>query len=86
MNNFEDIIKEIYFQIKNVKDEGAEPYYLFLAEEVYVIMKVEICKDNSLFPAPEGRFDFFEGLEVVHMRGMTSNYIEVRGIRPQHAI
>jgi hypothetical protein len=34
----------------------------------------------------DSRFDFFEGLEVVHMRGMNINYIEVRGIRSKYAI
>jgi hypothetical protein len=80
LNSFEDIIKEIYFQIKKVKDDGAEPYYLFMSEEVYIIMRIEICRENPLFPV-DTRFDFFEDLEVVHMRGMNIDYIEVRGIK-----
>jgi len=77
--NFEDIIKEIYFQIQNVLNRGLQPYYLLMSEEVYTAMRMEICRENSLFPT-ESRFDFFDGLEVVHMKDIEINYIEVRGI------
>ena len=80
MNNFEDIIKEIYFQIKNVANSGQQPYYLLLSEEVYTAMRMEICKENNPSQV-ESRFDFFDGLEVVHMKGIEINYIEVRGLR-----
>ena len=85
MNSFEDIIREIYFQIKGVKDNGAEPYYLFMSEEIYLVLRIEICRENGLFPM-DSRFDFFEGLEVVHMRGTDIDYIEVKGIKSKYAI
>ena len=73
MNNFENIIKEIYFQIMNVKNNGEHPYYLLISEEYYKIMKNEIGNEN--------KFDFFEELEIVHMPVLKLDYIEVKGIR-----
>ena len=62
----------------NVKNNGEHPYYLLISEEVYKIMKNEICNENKL--------DFFEDLEIVHMRMIELDYIEVKGIKIHHVV
>jgi len=85
MNNFTDIIKEIYFQMTSVRDSGQDPYYLLISDEVYTTLREEIIKENADAP-PNRDFDFFDNLEVVHMPNIATNYIEVRGVRPRYAV
>lgn len=75
----EEIFAEIYKQIDEVKSQGRLPYYLFLSKSNFNIIKEELTvKKPDLIK--EGKFDFFENMEVVPFIDGAVEYIEVKGI------
>ena len=90
MNNFEDIVTEIYIQIAKFTNTDKDPYYLFISKENYNIMKSELV-DIKTDAFPNGRLDFFKvsdsiSMEVVPLNGVPKNYIEIRGIIKKYAV
>lgn len=83
MISFEEIVKDIYLKMISIKGEGRLPYYLFMSKETYSSMKNEICKNTTLFP--NGRFEYFEGMEVVPLNDVPLNHIEVKGLKLKDA-
>lgn len=77
-NNFDDIIREIYFQLQDVRENNLLPYYLFLSKCTFIVMRDELIKNKELFP--EGRLEFFENMEVVPLGEIADPFVEVKGI------
>ena len=83
MTSFDDVLKEIYFQMGNVKDSKRLPYYLFVSKSNYATMKNELTKDAKRYP--DGKVEYFENMEVVVISDVPASHIEVKGIIDRNA-